>query len=269
MSKDLIDVGIAGDETTGDTLFAGGIKINAMFSEIYNALGKQNSNPQLIYATGYYQTPKPSFFNFPVNPGTQVNVDTRNGSITIKLPNGKIGDMIKIRDIYGSWTNSPVTIQPDGVETIDGSIDPIELGIKFLDVVFVCTDDTPGSVNWTYSLSKLNVRDLRLIEETFSITPTTPVTYRIGTVADFTSFKLLVTGRQSSGGTSVTSSEIHLAQDGTTHVYTESAVLSTGGTRVYDIDFSIQSGDVLMTISTQVTRARVQVKSTDYTRIDI
>ena len=78
---------------------------------------------------------------------------------------------------------------------------------------------------------------------------------------------MLIAGLQQSGGTSVTSSEIHLAQDGTTHVYTESSILGTGTSRVYDVDFSIQSGNVLMTLSTTLAQAKIQVRSTDFTKI--
>lgn len=269
MSKNLIDVGIAGDNTTGDTLFAGGTKINSMFSEVYDAFGKQGANPQDIHAAGYYQTPAAAYFSFPVKPGACLNVDTRNGSRTVKLPNGKIGEMVKLRDVYGSWANSPVTVSADGVEKIDGSVVPVVFGLNFLDITFVCIDDSPGSVNWTYHASKLDSRDIRVIDRIFILTPSTPVTYTIASVDQFTSLKLLVTGLQQSGGTAVTSSEIHLAQDGTTHVYTESAVLSTGSSRVYDIDFSLQSGNVLMTLSTTLTQAKVHVRSTDFTKIDV
>lgn len=267
MSKDLINTGVAGDSTTGDNLFTGGNKINAMFHEIYEAFAKSNANPQTIHATGYYQTPNRTAYTFPVNPGSQLNVDTRNGAIVVKLPNGKVGEMVNIRDIYGSWVNSPVTVRPDGLEKIDGAIGDLTFGIAFLDVYFVCIDDTPGSVNWTYSLKLLTSRDLRLIDKTFILTAGTPQTYVIGPTSSFASAKLLMTGLQQSGGTSVTSSEIHLAHDGTTHVYTESAVLSTGANRVYDVDFSIQSGNVLMTVSTTLPQAKLVVRSTDFTKI--
>lgn len=269
MSKDLINTGIAGDATTGDNLFTGGNKVNAMFEELYAAFAKQGANPQNIHATGYYQTPARSFYTFPVTPGSQLNVDTRNGALTVKLPNGKSGEMVRIRDIFGSWGTSPVTIQADGVEKIDGSIATVLLNIPFIEVTFLCIDDTPGSVNWTYSIKSLMDRDLRLVDKTFIVTPSTPVSYVIGSVDAFTSLKLLVTGLQQSGGVSATSSEIHLAHDGTTHVYTESSVLGTGPSRVYDIDFSIQSGDVVMSLTTTLPQAKVVVRSTDYTRITL
>jgi hypothetical protein len=267
MSKDLINTGVAGDATTGDNLFTGGNKANQMFEEIYDAFGKQGANPQIIHATGYWQSPTRSSFTFPLSAGSQVNVDTRNGSLVVKLPNGKLGEIVRIRDIYGSWTNSPITVRPDGLEKIDGGLGDIVFGIAFSEVTFVCIDDTVGSVNWTYSLRLLNERELRLIDKTFVLTPATPATYVIGPTSSFASAKLLITGLQQSGGTSVTSSEIHLAQDGTTHVYTESALLGTGASRVYDVDFSIQSGNVLMTLSTTLTQVKVQVRSTDFTKI--
>lgn len=267
MSKDLINTGVAGDSTTGDNLFTGGNKANSMFEEIYEAFAKSNANPQIIHATGYFQTPSRSSYTFPVAAGSQLNVDTRNGALVVKLPNGKIGEMVRLRDVYGSWANSPVTVRPDGLEKIDGAIGDLSFSINFADLCFICIDDTPGSVNWTYQLQLLSSRDLRLVDKTFVVTPSTPQTYLIGPTASFASAKLLMTGLQQSGGTAVTSSEIHLAHDGTTHVYTESSVLSTGSTRVYDVDFSIQSGNVLMTLSTTLTQVKVAVRSTDFTKI--
>lgn len=267
MSKDLINTGVAGDATTGDNLFTGGNKANSMFEEIYNAFGKQNANPQIIHASGYWQSPSRSSFTFPIVSGSQLNADTRNGSLVVKLPNGKLGESVRFRDIYGSWTNSPVTVRPDGLEKIDGALGDIVFGIAFSELTFVCIDDTPGSVNWTYSLRLLNEREIRLIDKTFILTSATPVTYVIGPTTSFVGAKILISGLQMDDGTSVTSSEIHLAHDGTTHVYTESSVLGTGTTRVYDVDFSIQSGNVLMMISTTLAHVKVQARSIDFTRI--
>lgn len=267
MSKDLINTGVAGDATTGDNLFTGGNKINSMFQEIYDAFAQKGANPQIIHGTGYWQSPSRTSFTFPVAPGSQFNVDTRNGSLVVKLPNGKIGEIVRFRDVYGSWASSPVTVKPDGLEKIDGGLGDLVFSVAFSELTFVCIDDTPGSVNWTYSLRLLNKRDLRLIDKTFVLTPATPVTYVIGATDSFVSAKFLIAGLQQSGGTSVTSSEIHLAQDGTTHVYTESSVLGTGPTRVYDVDFSIQSGNVLMTLTTTLAQAKIQVRSTDFTKI--
>lgn len=267
MSKDLINTGVAGDATTGDNLFTGGNKINSMFQEIYDAFAQKNANPQIIHATGYWQSPSRTSYTFPIAPGSQLNVDTRNGSLVVKLPNGKIGEMVRIRDVYGSWANSPVTVRPDGLEKIDGLLGDLIFPIAFTELTFVCIDDTPGSINWTYSLRLLSERELRLIDKTFVLTPATPVTYVIGPTDAFVSAKFIIAGLQQSGGTSVTSSEIHLAQDGTTHVYTESSILSTGTIRVYDVDFSIQSGNVLITLSTTLAQAKIQIRATDFTKI--
>lgn len=267
MSKNLLITGVAGDNTTGDTLYNGATKLNAMFSEIYNAFGQQGVNPQDVHATGYFQTPARSYYTYPVDRGSQLNVDTRNGVLTVKLPNGKIGEMVKLRDPFGSWATNPISVKADGIEEIDGALTPIVLNSNFIEVVFVCVNDTPGQVNWTYSMRSLMDRDIRLIDKVFVYTPATPQVYNIGSTTSFTSAVLIVTGLQRTGGTAVTSSEIHVAHDGTTYVYNESSVLSTGSTRVYDIDFSIQSGSVIMTLTTTLPQVKVAVRSTDFTRI--
>ncbi|UOL48761.1 baseplate wedge tail fiber connector [Pseudomonas phage Astolliot] len=267
MSKDLINTGVAGDSTTGDSLFVGGGKINSMFQEVYDAFAPKNANPQIIQATGYYQTPARTAFTFPVPTGSQQNIDTRNGSIVVKLPNGKVGDMVRVRDVYGSWEHSPCTVRADGLEKIDGEFTDVVFSQAFTDLTFVCIDDTPGSVNWTYSAQLLSSRNLPLIDKTFVFTPTTPVTYVLGSVSSFTAATLMISGLMQLGGLGVTSSETHIAHDGTNLVYSESAVLSTGTSRVFDIDFSIQSGNVVMSLTTTIGQVKVQVKSTNTTRI--
>jgi hypothetical protein len=272
MSKDLINTGVVGDSSTGDSLFTGGGKINAMFEEIYDAFGLNGANPQNIHATGYFQTPARTYFTFPVQPGAQLNVDTRNGDLTVKLPNGKIGEMVRLRDIHGSWFNSPVTVQPDGLETINGVIGGLVLNVALTEVVFVCINDTPGSVNWTYSISSISSRDIiksatGIIDRDFVLAPSTPISHLVCPVNAITTVKLLVSGLQSSGGVSATSSEIHLVTDGVTHAFSEFSVLNTGTDRVYDIDFSVVSGNLMMAITTTLTGARVHVQATDYTKI--
>lgn len=267
MSKNLLITGVAGDNTTGDTLYNGATKLNAMLSEIYDAFGLQGSNPQDIHATGYFQTPARSYYTYPVDQGSQLNVDTRNGVLTVKLPNGRIGEMVKLRDPFGSWAVNPISVKADGIEEIDGALTPVVLNSNFIEATFVCVNDTPGQVNWTYSLRSLMDRDIRLVDKVFVFTPATPQVYTIGSTTSFTSAKLILTGLQRTGGTAVTSSDIHIAHDGTTHVYNESSVLSTGPTRVFDIDFSIQSGSVIMTLTTTLPQVKVAVRSTDFTRI--
>lgn len=272
MSKNLINTGVVGDSSTGDSLFNGGVKINTMFEEIYDAFGLNGANPQNIHATGYFQTPPRTYYTFPIQPGAQLNVDTRNGDLTVKLPNGKIGEMVRIRDVYGSWLNSPVTVQPDGLESINGAIGGLVLNVALTDVLFVCINDTPGSVNWTYSISSISSKDIvksasGIIDRDFSLSLTTPITHLVCPLSVITTVKLLVSGLQTSGGVSATSSEIHLVTDGVTHSYNEFSVLNTGTDRVYDIDFSVVSGNLMMSITTLLASAKVHVQATDYTKI--
>lgn len=272
MSKDLINTGVAGDSSTGDNLFTGGTKINTMFQEVYNAFGKVGANPQIIHATGYWQTPTRASYTFPVAIGSQLNVDTRNGSLVVKLPNGKIGEMVKLRDVYGSWENSPCVVRADGLEQINSQLGDITFDDPFSELTFVCTNDTPGFVNWTYSHRFLNNKevpitpDTDIIDKVYEISSSTPITFPLGATSSFVSIKLMLAGLQL-GGASVTASDVHLAHDGTTHVYTESSVLNTGSSRVYDVDFSIQSGNVMMTISTTLSSAKVHILSTAKTKI--
>lgn len=273
MSKDLINTGVAGDSSTGDNLFTGGTKINAMFQEVYNAFGKVGANPQIIHATGYWQTPTRSSYTFPVAIGSQLNVDTRNGSLVVKLPNGKLGEMVKLRDVYGTWVDSPCIVRADGLEQIDHQLGDLVFDDAFSELTFVCTNDTPGFVNWTYSERFLNSRESPITpgneftDKVFELSSSSPVSFSLGTLSSFVSIKLTMAGLQLSGGTSATASDIHLAHDGTTHVYTESSVLNTGSARVYDVDFSVQSGNVLMSVSTTLPSVKVHIHSTAITKI--
>ena len=60
--KKVIDVGEVGNASTGDILYAGGVKINQNYDAIYNAFGDQRlfaagsgEGSQKIHATSYYQ----------------------------------------------------------------------------------------------------------------------------------------------------------------------------------------------------------------------
>lgn len=273
MSKDLIKTGAAGDPTSGDSLFVGGNKINGMFQELYDAFGRRGANPQIIHATGYWQTPTRSSYTFPVAIGSQLNVDTRNGSLVVKLPNGKLGEMVRLRDAFGTWGSSPCVVRADGLEQIDSRLGDIVVDDPFSELTFVCVSDTPGSVNWTYSQTYLNDKgvpsqgQVKLIDRVFEITPTNPVTYALGSLSNFVSLKLMISGIQTEGGSLVTASEIHLAHDGVTNVYTESSVLNTGDTRVYAVNFNVQSGIVVMSLSTTLTKVKVHVLATDLIKI--
>lgn len=60
--KKLIDVGQIGNPSTGDPLYDGGVKLNEMVTNIYNAFGdvrlltaNNGVGTMLLHATGYYQ----------------------------------------------------------------------------------------------------------------------------------------------------------------------------------------------------------------------
>lgn len=60
--KRLIDVGEIGNASTGDIIFNGGVKINEVFSDLYNVFGDRRllkgndgQNLMILHGTGYYQ----------------------------------------------------------------------------------------------------------------------------------------------------------------------------------------------------------------------
>lgn len=149
MSKQLIILGNAVDDGTGDYMRRGGQKINGNFTELYDELG-DGTSPHAAGAWKRYSTvgtPLTVVF------GKAYTIDTTGGQITVNLPAGKpsdYGKVIRLRDVNGSWATNPVSLVPGGTDTVKGSTKKHKLWKNYLDAELVYC--SPGK--WEYADNK-------------------------------------------------------------------------------------------------------------------
>lgn len=149
MSKQLIILGNAVDDGTGDYMRRGGQKINGNFTELYDELG-DGTSPHAAGAWKRYSTvgtPLAVVF------GKAYTIDTTGGQITVNLPAGKpsdYGKVIRLRDVNGSWATNPVSLVPGGTDTVKGSTKKHKLWKNYLDAELVYC--SPGK--WEYADNK-------------------------------------------------------------------------------------------------------------------
>lgn len=146
MSKQIIGLGAAVDDSTGDYLRQGGTKINANFDETYSELGDGSA----FHPAGAWKTH--SFANgSTLTPalGKQYNVNTLGGSVSITLPKGSVADygrVIKIRDVHASWGTNAVSIRPTSGDSLGGSTNPVTFATDFTTLEFVYS----SPATWRY-----------------------------------------------------------------------------------------------------------------------
>ncbi|MGL4522759.1 MAG: phage baseplate protein [Bacilli bacterium] len=146
--KQTIGIGNIVDDGTGDYLRLGGEKINNNFNDLYAELG----DGQVPYPAGAWKNHtaaalSPKF-------GQSFNLNTTTNQIRVTLPEGRPADygrVIKLRDVWGTWSANPVIIEPSGTNTIKGGSTSSRLyrDLQDVELVFV----SPG--NWEYLNNKL------------------------------------------------------------------------------------------------------------------
>src|SRR5579872_4277771 len=102
MKQDII-LGAAVDDSTGDYIRQGGLKINSNFDEAYAALGDGTE----FHPAGAFQTWSLSNgSDLTPDFGEAYNINTLAGVIEVTLPKGspaEYGRVIKLRDVHASW----------------------------------------------------------------------------------------------------------------------------------------------------------------------
>lgn len=179
-TKQLIDVGVAGDESTGDTLYDGGSLLNTDLDNIYNAFGdyrlfynipSKGEDTMILHPTGYYQKHTRAYYGGattpsgnPVDIGSQHDVSVSRGGVgplIITLPPGSQheGEMIEFINVDNSISQDPnrqLTIRTSGsgdTITNKGSQLIMTRG-RFKLTMFVESGSTSGS-KWNYRLENL------------------------------------------------------------------------------------------------------------------
>ena len=135
--KQNLKLGSMVDDGTGDYLRAGGDKINNNFDDLYYELGDGDTP----HSAGAWKTWTQAQGN-PLLPkfGQSFAINTSNGRVEVNLPKGTSADynkVIRLRDVWRSWTRTPVVIRASGGDTIKGSAGPVELKFDLMDVELV------------------------------------------------------------------------------------------------------------------------------------
>lgn len=148
--KELLKIGNAVDDGTGDYLRQGGSKINNNFGELYGELGDGNTP----FAAGAWKTWKVSNGStLNIEFGQSYTVDTTGGNITVVMPKGTPSDYnksIKVRDVYASWEKDPLTIKPASGDTLKGTAGSVVFNKNYQDLELVYCP--PG--RWEYLENK-------------------------------------------------------------------------------------------------------------------
>lgn len=165
MTKETIGIGQKVDDGSGDYLRAGGIKINSNFEELYTDLGDgvvpHPAGAWKIVTAVDGQEIKPKF-------GQSFVINTTSAAATVILPQGGANDygkVIRLRDVWGTWRQNPVTIRPSGSNTIKGGSASKQLYRELQDVELVFT--VPG--DWEYlnnkSVDRLSQSDINNVSK--------------------------------------------------------------------------------------------------------
>ncbi|WKV23497.1 baseplate wedge protein [Salmonella phage SEA1] len=159
MKQDL-KIGAVVDDGSGDYLRKGGEKINNNFNELYYQLG----DGDFPHAAGAWKTFKSAdSVTLKSDFGRSYVLDTAAGRMTFELPKGNTPDynnVIRVRDVFGTWQTNPVTIVPAPGDTLKGNPNPVEFNIPLSDLELVYCP--PG--RWEYvenkQINKISNSDL-------------------------------------------------------------------------------------------------------------
>ena len=171
--KQTINLGSAVDDSTGDYLRQGGLKINENFEDIFDELGDGSAlHPAGAWHTHTYANSA----SFTPELGGQYNLNSLGGGITVTLPKGSPADygrVIKIRDVHASWGTNSIAIKPTSGDSLGGSTNPVLFGTDFTTLEFVYS----SPATWRY-ISNMKLDSLPkadgagVIVATFRVTTT-------------------------------------------------------------------------------------------------
>lgn len=151
MKQDL-SIGNVVDDGTGDYLRSGGLKINNNFDDLYSNLG----DGSVPHAAGAWKTWSVTNGGSTLSPvmGSSWTINAQYGSVTVQLPKGSASDynnVIKLRDVWDSWRDNPITVVPGSGDTMKGSSSSVVFGNNGQDLELIYC--SPG--RWEYVNNKL------------------------------------------------------------------------------------------------------------------
>lgn len=265
MSLNKVDLGVAGDPQTGDTIYDGGTKVNGMLEEIFNRSAPDGGDFRM---TGYWIPDESSLVDLgsSVPPGFRVDVNTELNTKSIVLDHNEIsysrGDQLQFRDERGTWDTNPCSF--DVVSgTIDGVSDPILVRSQNSVVTLTCVD--PDNNEWIMRTDSLRGRFDNPLNDQATITDSDDYDAVIYDTDNALSAKLMLSATLDSDPTVRTISEVLVTDDGSQVFSTEYAVINTNGTAIFEISFQYIADQVVAVVTTSEPSITFRIKTVEYT----
>ncbi|ANM46405.1 baseplate wedge subunit [Morganella phage vB_MmoM_MP1] len=160
--KKIVNIGSVVDDGRGDYLRKGGEKINDNFNELYGNLG----DGETPHAAGAWKIWDANDGELNIKFGQSFTVNTYSAPGTVNLPKGSADDynkVVKVRDVWGSFSRYPLTVVPAIGDTMKGSPTPAIFNKDLQDLELVYCP--PG--RWEYAenkfVNKIQTSDLSTV----------------------------------------------------------------------------------------------------------
>lgn len=277
--KKRIDVGEIGNPSTGDILYDGGTKINDVFDGLYNTFGDQRLfaaahgvGQQILHATSYYQKQtRDSYAASPIAIGSCHDIDTKDGIVTVTLPNAKLGEGCYFINSTGSISPTrPLVIKSQSGENIAGtSNNVLYVTSAYVRVILWCTKDEGSVKTWSYGLQPMFGDSTIPLETTVTIDEASTKGIRLFGRDEYAGAKALISAKNTAGTVFKTCEVLIAIDQATGTVYsTEFAVLKNTNSEVYDISFTIdRNAEVNAEVKSLSGQARFSIKIIDTIKV--
>lgn len=268
-TKQLIDVGQVGNPSTGDPLYDGGVKLNEVITNLYNAfadirlLTSANEGVGLmtLHATGYYQKlPRAYYSGNPIELGSLHDMDTTSGPITVVLPTGKSGEGCYFINTNGSISvDRPLVFRPQVGDAIKGIQDQLYVTSPYTRVEIWCVKKEGAVTTWDYSVESLFGSKTMPVDTTRLILKASATAIPLFGYSEFSGAKMMVYAENLTG-TVTKMAEILLGVDRVSRGLhsTEYAVLKNSDDEMYTLDFTIGAGDIVYANVKSKTEDRIK-----------
>lgn len=273
-AKELIDVGVIGNPTTGDILYDGGVKLNNMLNNIYNGfadwrLGQndlQGVGLMTLHPMGYYQKYTDNIYaSSPIELGSLHDVTTAAATKTITLPKGKAGEGVCIINTDGSFNNDrPLNIRPSAGDSIVGVGAQLQITVPHTKITLFCTEGGVASV-WRYKVEALFGDEAMPIETTVSLKNADYTRIPVASKTDYNLMKFLLVAETTSAPVTFKSCEVllHINQLQNEVYWSEYAVLKNGDDELYDLSFDVSGSKIIMSAKSLNKPLRLSIKAID------
>lgn len=260
-----IDLGVAGDPQTGETIFSGGEKLNSMLTEIFERSAPEDADFRM---TGHWLPDEGDLVDLQESPepGFRIDVNTELSSKSVEIDHNSVsysrGDQLQFRDERGTWDTNPCSFN-----VVDGSIDDISSAIavrsKNAVVTLTCVDASNNE--WIMRIDSLRGRFDNPLNETASITPDNAYDTVVYDSDNVISAKLLIAASLDSDPGVRTVSEILVTDNGSQVFSSEYAVINTNGNMLYSISFEFIAGQVVAVVNAEEPSITFRIKTVEYT----